>query len=282
MINIDALITKENEEFKLSDLDLEVLTFNVSAPFYELEYQTVKNRSGRVKSGGRFNKKEIEVSGYLTVKSYADYEKAKADIYAKIVDEKGYYLTQLIPISEMYEYEQPGQKQGEISTLNVQHEAQEYRYRVINTGDVAFEFNGKTPTGLLYRFEFSFETIGMPFAETKPKNIKVTNSIPYKGTAVNSQLESPWYLKLTATQAQKGDFYVQVGDKRFEHKSLTTINSGDEFQLRGVETWLNKTTINDYTNYEHFELEPSKNGQVLISTDFKGTIEVINLIEFYK
>lgn len=282
MINIDALITKENEEFKLSDLDLEVLTFNVSAPFYESEYQTVKNRSGRVKSGGRFNKKEIEVSGYLTVESYADYEKAKADIYAQIVDEKGYYLTQLIPISEMYEYEQPGQKQGEISTVNVQHEVQEYRYRVINIGDVAFEFNGKTPTGLLYRFEFSFETIGMPFAETKPKNIKVTNSIPYKGTAVNSQLESPWYLKLTATQAQKGDFYVQVGDKRFEHKSLTQIKSGDVFQLRGVETWLNFANVNEYTNYEYFELKPTKNHSMPLSTDFVGTIEVVDLIEFYK
>ncbi|MGY0836970.1 phage tail domain-containing protein [Aerococcus urinaeequi] len=279
---MDALLTKNDKSFKLSDLGLTVRTFDVSAPSLQVNYQEVTNRSGRIKSGHRFVSKVITITGSFYAMGVTGFNDIREDLYAELMDERGYYLTKMSPTDDLYNFERPGQTSADIDTSRVTHEPERYRYRVINTGDIAFIFKGKSNAGLLYGFSLEFETIGMPFGETIPKTIRVTNNIPYAGTAINSQLESPWYLKLTATQAQKGDFYVQVGDKRFEHKSLTQIKSGDVFQLRGVETWLNFANVNEYTNYEYFELTPTVNHSIPLSTDFVGTIEVVDLIEFYK
>lgn len=279
---MDALLTKKDKSFRLSDLGLAVRTFDVSAPSLQVNYQEITNRSGRVKSGHRFVSKKISITGTFYAMGVTGFNDIREELYAEIVDENGYYITKMSPTSDLYNFEMPGQSNEEIDTSRVDHEAERYRYRVINAGDIEFNFKGKSGAGLLYGFAIDFETVGMPFGETVPKTVRVTTAIPYAGTATNSQLESPWYLKLTATQAQKGDFYVQVGDKRFEHKSLTQIKTGDVFQLRGVETWLNFANVNEYTNYEYFELKPSSNQSVPISTDFTGTIEVVDLIEFYK
>lgn len=279
---MDALLTKENKSFKLSDLGLAVRTFDVSAPSLQVNYQEITNRSGRVKSGHRFVSKKISITGTFYVMGVTGFNDIREDLYAELVDEEGYYITKMSPTADLYSFEIPGQTSAELDTSRVNHEAERYRYRVINTGDIAFTFKGKSSAGLLYGFSLEFETVGTPFGETVPKTIQVTTAIPYTGTAINSQLESPWYLKLTATQSQKGDFYVQIGDRRFEHKSLTQIKSGDVFQLRGVETWLNFANVNEYTNYEYFELKPTPNHSMPLSTDFVGTIEVVDLIEFYK
>lgn len=279
---MDALLTKENKSFKLSDLGLAVRTFDVSAPSLQVNYQEITNRSGRVKSGHRFVSKKINVTGTFYAMGVIGFNDIREDLYAELVDEEGYYITKMSPTSDLYGFEIPGQTSAELDISRLNHEAERYRYRVINTGDIAFTFKGKSSAGLLYGFSLEFETVGMPFGETVPKTIRVTTAIPYAGTAINSQLESPWYLKLTATQAQKGDFYVQIGDRRFEHRGLTQIRSGDVFQLRGVETWLNFANVNEYTNYEYFELKPTPNHSMPLSTDFIGTIEVVDLIEFYK
>ncbi|KAA9298647.1 phage tail family protein [Aerococcus tenax] len=283
MIIIDALITKLNDDqFKLSDLGLEVLAVDVSAPSLSVDFREIRNHSGRVKAGSRFDKKEIKVSGYFSCKGLAALDNFIDRLYGALVDEDGYYLTKLTPIEDLYNFEVPGQKTGEVRTSQVKHKAQKYRYHVINVGDIETSFKGLVQNTVTYLFVLRFETIGLPYGETIPKDITVTNSIPYAGTASNSQLESPWVVKLTATQSQKGDFYFTVGDRRFEHKSLTTINKDDVFHLHGVETWLNHRNINEYTNYEHFVLKPTRTNSIPIQTDFKGTIEILNYQEFYK
>lgn len=282
MVTIDALITKKNEEFKLSDLGLEVVNFNVSSPQLEVDYRTVRNRSGRSKAGHRFDHKSINVNGYLNVDSLQQFKLLETRLNGLLVDEKGYYLTQLISVTDMFDYELPGSTTGDVDLLSSEHEPMPYRFNVINKGDLLFEFVGKSGGGLLYRFSMDFETQNLPYGETEPKTIQVTNSIPYSGTATNSQLESPWTARLVSNQAQPGDFYVTIGDRRFEHESLTQVKSGDVFELKGVETWLNKQNVNDYTNFEHFELEPTADGQITIDTNFKGSIYIDNYMEFYK
>lgn len=280
---MDAIITKKgSSEIKLSDLGLEVLTFDVSAPFLDVEYRTIKNRSGRIKAGHRFDKKTIVVTGHMLCSSYADFKDKKENIYAHLVDEDAYYITELIPDEDLYEFELPGAEQGELNYLSPKHKRAEYRYEVINNGDIEFNFIGKYSQGLNYRFRFQFETANLPYGGTIPELVTVQKYIPYKGTAKNSQLESPWTVRLTSDSSQSGDFYVEIGDRRFEHKSLTPINTGDIFELKGVETWLNKQNVNDYTNFEYFVLYPTKENQIPIQTNFKGKIQIDKLQELYK
>lgn len=260
-----------------------MLAFDVSAPSYIADFTELRNRSGRYKSGGRFAIKKIHVAGYLHASDFQEYKNKESKLYGLLMDERGYYLTQVLHTSDLYAFELPGQKQGDINLLSANHQQAKIRYRVLNFGEINFDFVGKTPAGLLYKFAFNFETMNLPYGETMPKTLKVSGSyIPYKGTAVNSQLESPWTLKLTATANQPGDFTVKVGNKVFRHTSKTSVNSGDVFKLKGVETWLNNQNINDYTNYEYFELTPSLNDRVAFATNFKGNIEIENFIEFYK
>lgn len=278
-MTIDLLITKNNEDFKLSDLGLGVKDIDDSSPSLDINYRSVTNRSGRTRTSSRYSVKPIKVVGHFYTDSLFDYEELKDELNEKLVSREPYYITKMLPkVEGFYDFELPGESTNDINPLEIEHEPYKYRYNVVLINHTT-NFVGRSNRGLLFEFEMNFETDGLPFGETKSRNVTVTNSITYNGTAKNSQLESPWYVKLTATEEQKGDFYLTINGRKFEHTSLTTIKINDVFELRGVETRLNHSNINEYTNYEHFILTKGTNK---IETDFIGTIEIIGLKDFYK
>lgn len=276
---IDLLITKKNEEFKLSDLGLDVRDIDDSSPSLDINHRVVTNRSGRTRTSGRYGVKSIKVVGNFYTDSLFNYEELKDALNEKIVSRESYFITKMLPrVEGLYDFELPGEASDDINTLEMEHEPYKYRYNVILV-NYTTRFISRSQRGLLFDFEINFETDGLPFGETKSRNITVTNNITYNGTAKNSQLESPWYVKLTASEEQKGDFYLTINGRKFEHTSKTKIENNDVFELRGVETRLNHSNINEYTNYEHFILNKGTNK---IETDFIGTIEIIGLKDFYK
>lgn len=278
-MTIDLLITKEDEEFELSDLGLNVKDIEESSPSLDIGYRTVTNRSGRTRSSSRYGVKTIRVVGDFYTDSLFNYEKLKDEINGKLVTKKPYYITKMLPVNEtLYEFELPGESTDDIDFLNAEHKLYHYGYKVVMIDNFS-NFRGRSNRGLLFEFEMKFETDGLPFGETEAKEIRVENEIVYSGTAESSQLEHPWYVRLTANQNQQGDFYFTIGNRTFNHTSLTPIEVGDVFELRGVETRLNSSNINEYTNYEHFVLEQGINK---IETNFLGDIEIVNFKEFYK
>lgn len=283
MVEIDLLITKANEEFTLSDLGLNVTSVNTSSAGLDVQYSRITNNSRKLRNSSSYTTKNIQVAGNFVASNLFDYEELKDELNAKLVDEESYFITKMLPTDDsMFNYELPGERTGDINFLEEEHEPYKYRYDVILVGDVAHSFVGRSGRGLLYTFDLTFETDKLPFGETPASDIFVTNNIPYAGTAENSQLESGWILQLVASDTQSGDFYVQVGDRRFEHTSLTDIEAGDRFELKGFETELNDSNINNYTNYEHFILKPNNDDQITLDTNFVGTIEVLGLKDLYK
>ena len=89
-------------------------------------------------------------------------------------------------------------------------------------------------------------------------------------------------MKLTSNAAQNGDISVKVGDRTFIYHAVTPLASGDVLLLKGIETTLNALNVNDKTNYEHFILKPNASKKIALTTNFKGTIQLLNFVELYK
>lgn len=278
------LITKEDMEVKLSDLNIQVKDVEESSSGLEIDARVVKGRSGKVHSGSRFTEKLIRVTGDFYVSDLLSYEEKKDYMNGLLIDSEPYFITKLIPeTSELYDFEMPGQSSEDINLMDIPHEPYHYRYKVMNRYGLEPVFQGKSSKGLLFRYTLEFETAEMPFGETVPIDVMVAgNYITYRGTAKNSQLEYPWEVVLTATETQSGSFSVTIGNRTFEHNSQTEIQPGDVFVLKGVETLKNGNNVNNYTNYEHFELKPSLDNRVPFDTTFIGDVEVMNFVEFYK
>lgn len=283
-MTIDLLVTKKKEEIRLSDWGLLVKDVETSSPVLEVDFRTVKGRNGRIPSNRQFSSKVISAAGTFVVGSLLKYEELKDRLNALLVDEDPYYITKMLPTEEdLYEFELPGEKEDDLDLLAIPHEPYHYRYKVLLTDGVNLTFLGRHSQGLLFRFIFRFVTVELPFGETIPRDITVSGStIPYQGTALNSQLEYPWQLRLTATAVQPGPFTITIEGKTFQHTGQTPLEVGDVFLLKGIETLKNGVNINHATNYQHFEFLPTPTKKNDFSTTFVGTVEIINFVEFYK
>nr|WP_249274512.1 phage tail protein [Enterococcus sp. 9E7_DIV0242]OTP13444.1 hypothetical protein A5888_002922 [Enterococcus sp. 9E7_DIV0242] len=195
-----------------------------------------------------------------------------------------FYITKMYPEENfLYEFERPGEKLSDFDLFDIPHIPYKYRYKVTINGSINYSFLGKSTAGLLFNFNVSFTTAEMPFGQTVPVDKVITkNFIEYKGSAMCSQLEYPWYLKLTSNQEQTGSFTVKIGDRTFLYTASAKIKEGDILLLKGVENTLNGVNVNNHTNYEHFELLPSEENRNAFSTTFIGTVQLINFTEFYK
>lgn len=283
MIAIDLLIQKRNEEIKLSDLGLLVQDIESTSPGLEVDFRSVKNRSGRIISGTRFSSKTVEVTGTFVASSLFQYEKLKDEVNALILDEEAYFITKMFPVeNDLYSFQTPGESTDDLDLMSIEHEPYFYRYKVTSTSGIETSFQGKSDAGMLFRFSMEFITAELPFGETVPENVTVNGNIPYKGTAKNSQLEFPWTLRLTSTVEQSGTFFAQLQGRLFEHASQTLIKAGDVFLLKGIETRKNGINVNHYTNQEHFILYPTTSGINDFETSFVGKVEILNFVEFYK
>lgn len=200
-----------------------------------------------------------------------------------LVDADPYYITPILTDEgDLYEFELPGETKGDLNS-NSNEFSLGYRFKVVCENGLETNFLGKHSGGLIFSFYLEFITAELPFGETVPKVLNVSNkSFLYKGTAINSQLEYPWELKLTATQNQVGKFTINFDERIYEYNSDVSIKTGDVFKIGAIETTLNGRNVTDYTNYQYFELIPLWGDLNSISTSFIGNIEILEYIEFFK
>ena len=277
---MDALILKDGVETRLSSIGLLVTDFKDSSPSVVANRREVANRSGYIFNGAVHKSKQISVTGTFIVPSAYALEEKKDEINGLVSNDEPFYITKMIPTREIYEYQNPGETTG-FDLLEIPHTKYRYRYKVITENSIQYDFLGNHKGGLLTRFSISLITADIPYGLTEPTDESINHYIYYEGTAKCSQLEHPWSIKLVAGENQPGDFSVSIGDKVFTHRSVNEIKKGDTFILKGVETLYNGKNVNARTNYAHFVLTPKNKGLNEFSTNFKGSYEILNKVEFY-
>lgn len=279
---MDALIEKDGVKTVLSSIGILVTDFEDSSPTLKINRKEVSNRSGYIFTGATHQAKKMTISGRFSVPNTLALEEKKDEINGLISNDEPFYITKMLPVSDdIYHFELPGES-IDLDLISIPHVAYKYRYKVIVSSEIDYKFLGKTSTGLLMSISINFETVELPFGETIPKNTVVTTSIPYAGTAKCSQLEWPWMIRLTANAAQSGTISLKIGDRTFTYQAVTPLANGDVLLLKGIETTLNTLNINDKTNFEHFVLKPSATKSIPVTTNFKGSIELLNFVELYR
>lgn len=284
---MDLLITKKDQEVRLSTLGFYNIVIKESAPILSLDKRTVRGRNGTIYDGMTYNLKEITVSGRVSVPSIEAQMRLEDDIRGLLLDSEPFYITKLRPKNEvLYIFEVPGQRTGDLDLKGAEHVPWHYRHKVTADNPV-FSFIGKAGQELKYNFSVSFVTAEMPFGETIPKNLTISGGfIAYNGNATYSQLEYPFAIVLTATGGQTS-FYLTIDGRRFEYSQVDDIGAGTVITITGNSTILKKrgsATVNvtSKTNYEYFELQPNLTHKVPYSTDFKGSIVIKDFREIYR
>ncbi|MGM0206430.1 hypothetical protein IGI96_000899 [Enterococcus sp. DIV0421] len=279
---MDAIITKDGDETKLSSIGLLVTDFQDSSPSITVNKREVTNRSGYIFSGAVHKEKRIVVSGVFVVQNAYELEEKKDQINGLISNDEPFYITKLLPTTGLYDFELPGQKTSDLNLLTIPHQAYKYRYKIIVENEISYTFVGLSAAGLRMKFSFEGRTAELPYGETVPKTITISTQIDYAGTAKCSQLEWPWVMKLIATAVQDEEINVTVGNRTFIYHTTTPIEIDDILLIKGVETTLNSLNVNDKTNYEHFILYPSTSKKIDVTTNFEGVIQLLNFVELYK
>ena len=285
---MDLLIEKDGRIRKLSELGLYNIAVDDSSPAVDISTRTVKGRNGRIFDGLTYTEKIIEVKARLTVPTMEAFFDKKDELNRYVLGDDGFYITKMHPVQDdLYGFELPGAKTGELNLVTIPHIAWKYRYKVVNNGSIEYEFIGKSSAGLKYNVSFGFVTSELPYGETVSENITLsTNTFDYAGTATLSQLEVPFIVELTAN-AQQTNFFLEIDERRFTYNHVQTpIQSGDKLRLTGIETRLFTGSISDNvnnrTNFEYFVIKPKANKKIPWATNFKGTIKIIGFKELYK
>lgn len=280
---MDLLVQKSDQSFKFSEIGLRIIDIDDSSSSLEVDSRTVKGRSGKIFAGSRFGTKKIKVSGRFTVPSIQLFMDKKDIVNGLLVDSEPFYITKMYPTNEnIYDFELPGKKSGDLDLLNQPHTAWKYRWKVHITSEPDYNFIGKTSLGLKYNFTMTFETSELPFGETIPKTASsVGGNLSYAGTAPFSQLEYPWTVELTSSGGQSS-FYLEVDGRRWTYQHSAPLNSGDVIVMSGIATTLNKINVTARTNHEYFILKPKITKSIKVNTDFLGTIKFLNFMELYK
>lgn len=280
---MDLLVQKSDQSFKFSEIGLRIIDIDDSSSSLDVDSRTVKGRSGKIFAGSRFGTKKIKVSGRFTVPSIQLFMDKKDIVNGLLVDSEPFYITKMYPTNEnIYDFELPGKKSGDLDLLNQPHTAWKYRWKVHITSEPDYNFIGKTSLGLKYNFTMTFETSELPFGETIPKTASsVGGNLSYAGTAPFSQLEYPWTVELTSSGGQSS-FYLEVDGRRWTYQHSAPLNSGDVIVMSGIATTLNKINVTARTNHEYFILKPKITKSIKVNTDFLGTIKFLNFMELYK
>lgn len=283
MIEIDLLITKNNRDTTLSSENIIVQDVDYSSTNLDVDRRSVKNRSGYIHAGTRYGSKIIKATGKIKVSSLQEYHQVKDKLNGMLVDADPYYITPILPLADdLYEFESPGESEGDID-LSENGFALGYRFKVVCENGFETNFLGKYSGRLLFSFYVEFITAELPFGQTIPRDFDISSkNFLYGGTAINSQLEYPWELKLVASQNQTGKFTINFDGIIYEYNSNVPINIGDTFIIGAIETIRNDINVTEYTNYQYFELRPLWGDLNSISTDFVGNIEILNYVEFFK
>lgn len=280
---MDLLIEKSSESAKLSDYGFYNIVISENSPSVDMSRRNVRGRSGYLFDGITYAEKTIKVTARLSVKSLDDFHRTIDELRGFFYDEEAYYITKMVPTnSDLYVFELPGQNQGDFLAQEKAYKLWHYRHKVIMINDIDFSFIGKSSQGLKYNISLEFVTAELPFGETKPKEVILSNGvIPYSGTAKLSQLEWPFVVEMTSTGNQAG-FYLEIDGTRFTYTQTGDINAGDIFKLTGIETRKNGSVVNNKTNYGYFEMKPKRTKEIKYTTNFNGTIKIKNFVELYQ
>lgn len=277
---MDLLVEKESTSLKFSELGLRVNSIYDTPPSLDIDYKTVRGRSGRILANSQFGSKLITVNGRLKTETLYDFELLKEELKGLLVDSRPFYITKMLPIDEeLYHFQLPGESFYDIDLIDKQHKNWHYRWKVTIAEDLDFVFRGRSQTGLIYDFTLVFVTAELPFGETAEEDITIRDGlIPYKGNANITQFEWPFAIELTAGVTQT-NIDLTINGRQFNYEHSANLRAGDMMLIKGYETTLNGVNVNNRTNYEHFELV---NGINSFETTFRGLIKILNFKNFYK
>ncbi|QYU58214.1 phage tail family protein [Weissella confusa] len=279
---MDLLIENDFDKFQLSTLGVLVTDIVPDTPSIHSTRTSINFRNGKVWSGAVYDEKEITVTGYYyAFDEYADQE-MKDKLNFIFATTKPYYIAPMFSVDGLYEFERPGESNGEVYDEISQRQFEyKYRWHVILSDVIDYEFQGASTKGLLTKFTLNFVTADIPFGMSLPIDEVVTGQkqIIYTGTAAVSQLEWPFYFELVAGKNQSESFDIQLGKRTFKYNGVNSVKAGDVFEIRGTSFLLNGLSVNEYTNFEYFELNPGVNQS--FSTTFSGDITLKNKVNFY-
>lgn len=280
---MDVLIEKNSQSLRLSEIGLYRIEFSDSASQLSANRRTVKGRSGFIYDGATFTQKSMKITDRIEVSSMSAYLLKQDELNAIFMDDEPFYITKMIPEqADLYGFELPGQAVGDVLKATRIYIPWHYRYKVIADHVPEFEFLGKAGNSLKYKVSFSLITAELPFGETRPSILSVTNkTIGYNGTAPLSQLEWPFVVELVSDNS-RNSFFLEMDGHRFEYSHSTNYPSGTKFLITGMETTMNKDNVTDRTNYEYFVLNPNPKKQIKLQTNFSGSIRLLNFVELYK
>ena len=176
---MDAQVTKDNETFKLSDLDIVVKDFNVSSISLLSELSYVEGRSGSVDYGATYDSRSISIPFIMTAKDLADYPLLRDEIYSKLVTTKPFYISEMRRSKfQAYNFvDINGKPSMNSETDNQLVSGKRYKVRITNT----MELDQMLTFG---EGVIELETIGLPFAES----VATTQDIQRNGVDANSHL----------------------------------------------------------------------------------------------
>lgn len=279
---MDLLIDKGGGSYRLSELGIVVKDVKATGPKLNSTRNNVNFRNGKIYYGSVYEEKNITVTGsYYAVDEYDD-QLIQDRINSLIMTSEPFYVSKMYSIQGLYEFERPGETTNPDFTNFANQRAYHYRWRVIASDNVDYDFQGKSGAGLLTNITISLTTADIPYGISQPQDIDLTGQsyLSYKGTAVCSQLEWPFSINMVANSAQGSSFSLTIGNQKFTYAGAA-IKQNDVFELKGDSFLLNGLNINDKTNIQYFSIGPSSTGVIPISSDFKGTIVIKNMVNMY-
>lgn len=280
---MDLLVEKGNLTFQLSNMGVTVTDIQATNAQLESTRESISYRNGKIFYGAVCTEKTISVTGYYYAKDEFDDQLIQDNLNGLFVTNEPFYISRMYSTIPLYSYERPGQDKGFELQKSESQLPYKYHWKVLLSDAVGYSFQGRSNKGLLYQVTFSFITADIPYGMTQPEDIELKSGqyISYSGTADCSQLEYPFVLELTSTQAQGSSFSFAIDEQVFTYTSANAIKEGDVFELKGTSFLLNGLNINDKTNIQFFTLKSNNDNRMLLSTEFKGEILLKNKVEFY-
>lgn len=261
----------------LSSLGASLLSFDEEPAQIDRVTQSFNGRNGLLDYGGRYTAKKITATFLIKADSISDDISKQNAINGLLSNIDGYYIQQLYSDGNLYDFSRPGQTTGPIS-FTVGTTTATKRFLVYRSDNNSPEFVGKSGDQLFSTWEIEFTTKKLPFGESAAQDINVSSggSIQYDGTVANNQLESGWYVQITASEAKSAGFDFTIGSHKWECSQA--IESGDVIKLAGITNLLNDVNFNALTNAEYFVLNPGSNA---VTSTLAGTIVLKNVKNLY-
>ena len=108
--------------------------------------------------------KNIKVSGRLAVASLSAFMEKQDELAGWLYGNEPYFITKMHPVQDdLYGFELPGAKTGDLNLLDIPHTAWKYRYKVHISNEIDYSFIGKSAAGLKYNISFELITAELPF-----------------------------------------------------------------------------------------------------------------------